>query len=460
MADDQNPKSMDINDLVRELSKSSTSPSAPTPPTAPQAQAPRPSFPTPKPPMPPTPPMAGSPSAPLMPKPVIPMTPIPPIQPKPMTPPISAPAPANPPSVPGVKEYQSSIRTMNEDISKLKQGQKPMGVDVPRKIEQVVPVPQPILDPAKPTTPSQQFKVPEVSLGDTKKSAPLAPPKPSFGINVPSAPKAPSSIMPSPKTGGTIPTAPSVPKIYVPQEETKSGNRNIIFMGIGALVILVGFSYWFFVFRTSVPEVVIESPTPTPTEISTPTPSPLEKLGIADKVSISSTSVFLSSLITEMNARQPVVGQIKIYDIVDENQQKYSFKEFLTKLSIDTSTLNDSGVLDTREWVLGLYGQLGTGQGSSARPFIVLTQNNSTFVNSLMNTWESRITNDLAKLFNLNNPPSVLAFNSDVYSNINFRFVRIPDRDLGVAYAIFKNYLVLGSSRDSFRSVLDVLATP
>ncbi len=44
MADDQNPKTMDINDLVRELSKSSTSPATPSP----APQAPRPPFPTPK----------------------------------------------------------------------------------------------------------------------------------------------------------------------------------------------------------------------------------------------------------------------------------------------------------------------------------------------------------------------------------------------------------------------------
>ena len=233
----------------------------------------------------------------------------------------------------------------------------------------------------------------------------------------------------------------------------------MLFMGIGAVAIVAGFAYWFFVLRGPAPEVVIETPTPTP--IQTLTPSPFEKLGIAEKVSIPSTSVFLSSSTTEMNAKQPtVVGQIKLLDIVDENQQKYSFKEFLTKLLIDTSTLNDSELLDTREWVLGLYGQLGSAQSVSVRPFFVLVQKDGTLTTNLMNTWESRIINDLTKFFNLGKVSSKLSFTPDVYSGINFRFVRIPDKDLGVAYAIFQNYLVLGSSRDSFRAVIDALATP
>ncbi len=468
MADDQKPKTMDINDLVRELSKSSTSPAAPSP--APLPQAPRPTFPTPKPPMPP--PITGSLPAPFIPKPSVPVAPIlPPVtppQPKPLempkpqfnvppqpfskpsqplagqAKPIPAPSsPATPLPTPGVKEYQSSIRTMGEDISKIKQGQQPTGVPVPRKVEQIVPVP-PVTPPsAGQAKPGPQFKVPSVSLGETRKTAPLAQSK-------------------------DISRAPSVPKvepktqIYVPQQGQKGGNRNMLFVGIGAVAIVAGFAYWFFVLRLPTPEIVIESPTPTPTAILTPTPLPLEKLGIPEKVSIPSTSVFLSSLTTEMNARQPSAGQIRLYDIVDENQQKYSFKEFLTKFSIDTATLDDSGgLLDTKEWVLGSYGQIGTGQGVNfARPFIVLTQKDGTLATNLMSVWEPRIINDLAKLFNLSKPSPGLSFTPDVYSSVNFRFVRIPDRDLGVAYAVFQNYLILGSSRDSFRAVIDTLSTP
>ncbi len=453
MADDQKPKTMDINDLVRELSKSSTSPAAPTPipqtlkppfPTSPSMD----SGPLAKPPMPP--PMAPRstppppvPTKPEMPKPQFNVSPQPFNQPKPAP----APSPTAPLPTPGVKEYQSSIRTMNEDISKLKQGQQPMGVPVPRKVEQVVPATPPPPMPPKPAMPSQQFKVPSVNLGETQKSAPIAPPKTVPGINVPKIPSAP-------KAGGPAPA----PKIYVPQEEQKGGNRDMLFIGIGVVVLVAGFSYWFFVLRTLSPEVVIETPTPTPTVTPTPILSPLAKLGIVEKVSIPSTSVFLTALTAEMNARRPAISQIKLFDIVDENQSKYSFKEFLTKLSIDTSTLNDStGLLDTKEWVFGLYGQLGS---STARPFIVITQKDNDSATTLMNAWEPKMISDLAKLFNISNPSSNLAFTSDVYSNINFRFVRIPDKDLGVAYAIFQNYLILGSSRDSFRAVIDALVTP
>src|SRR3989338_9387336 len=73
MADYKNTtKTMDINDLVRELSKSSTTPVAPTPPPAPSSQAPKPSFPAPVSPTlkPFIPTPAPSPIKPPMPKPM------------------------------------------------------------------------------------------------------------------------------------------------------------------------------------------------------------------------------------------------------------------------------------------------------------------------------------------------------------------------------------------------------
>ena len=287
---------MDINDLVRELSKSSTSPTAPSP--APLPQATRPSFSDPK-----TvdasdnaktnfsfdklriygfafgkticssnstvPGYTPQPKPLEMPKPQFNVPP----QPKPA------------PTTPGVKEYQSSIRTMSEDISRLKQGQQPMGVPVPRKVEQIVPVPpQATPAPAKPPVTGPQFKIPDVNLGETKRSAPLAQSKNLPGITIPSIPKGPSV----PKAGGAVPA----PQIYVPQEGQPGGNRNMLFIGIGVVAVVAGFAYWFFVLRAPAPEVVIETPTPTPIEIPTPTPPPLDILGVAENIFIPSTSVF------------------------------------------------------------------------------------------------------------------------------------------------------------------------
>src|SRR3989344_86678 len=298
MADDQNVKTMDINDLVRELSKGSTSPA--TPPVSTERQVPvpqaanRPPFSAPKPSAPPqmSSSLPVSPSAVSIPKSSVPTTPIQPLTtPRPefnATPPplsqlpiqskqslgtesrildssakpdglgrigtkpvVVPPMPSTTPT-PGVKEYQSSIRTMSEDISKIKQGQKPVGVDIPRKVEQVVPTPQPIVP--KPVVPGPQFKVPNVNLGEAQKTGPLAQSK-NFSI--------PSKSVPS-----SVPVVPKVePKsqIYVPQEGPKGGNRNMLFMGIGALVLVAGFSYWFFVLRLPAPEVVVETPTPSPT---------------------------------------------------------------------------------------------------------------------------------------------------------------------------------------------------
>src|SRR3989344_5317995 len=162
MADDQSNKASTIDDLVKELSRpQGEARSAGAAKNDNSNQPPsnllgikidnKPTIPA----MPPRPmqsPLSAStggnlPSRPQMPSPSspgVPQPPSPPLlkpqpsqaqpqpQPQPTSPPLpfsmgqSKPAPT--------QEYRSSIRTMGEDISSIKSGQKPAGVDIPRKI--------------------------------------------------------------------------------------------------------------------------------------------------------------------------------------------------------------------------------------------------------------------------------------------------------------------------------------
>src|SRR3989344_2907090 len=266
MADDQGSKIASIDELVNELTKKSSgnpprpggnppvprpapasiSPQNPSgggsvvpgPSAAPKTEIPKPRF-TPPQPLPPNstirPPMPPSPSS---------TAPKPPVSPAP------AKSAQQTQTLPQVKEYQSSFRTMKEDILTLKQGQKPAGVDVPRKVEapaQVAPQsPKPTLPSGG--QPSQGFKMPTVNLGQAEKTGPL-PQEKRFTSSVPTPP---------------TPVAPPVlePKksqIYVPPTASSGisgGGNSRLFMLIAGIAVIFGIFYWFLVLREPTVEMV------------------------------------------------------------------------------------------------------------------------------------------------------------------------------------------------------------
>ena len=469
MADDQKPKTMDIDDLVRELSKSSTNPVAPTPPLAPASQAPRPSFPTPKPPMP----------APFMPKPTVPVTPIPPPvtppQPKPLempkpqfnVPPQPKPAPAPLPTTPlptpGVREYQSSTRTMNEDISRLKQGLQPTGVPVPRKVEQIVPVPQPQPMPPKSAVPSQQFKVPSVNLGEAQKTGPLAQSK-DFSR--------PGSAAPMP----IKPKVESKTQIYVPQEGQKGGNRNMLFIGIGAVAVVAGFSYWFFVLRSPVPEVVIETPTPS----VTPTPMPIllsQIFGSPQQITVLTTENFLIGLTNKIEPSNWPAKQFTALSIVDETGNSYPNSKILGIFSASEDLKVN---LSQQEWQAVAYGQTekfdGKGaQALSEKPtgrlvFLAKVANPDLF-RTILDPWETffnQETKKLGKQLKDLGLPDLFAsggelFLDNTYKGVNIRYKNFPYPDKAVDYGIVSmpkygtEYFFIANSRESAFAIIDFL---
>ncbi len=441
MADDQSSKATSIDDLVRELSKSSTSPGTP-----PAPQAPRPPFPTPKPPILPSinPPLSPKPlevPKPLeMPKPKFNIPPQPfsqPSQPKPTQPP----APFQPP---GVKEYQSSIRTMNEDISKIKQGQKPTGIEIPRKIEQVAPVPQVI--PPKPAVPSQQFKVPSVNLGEAQKTGPLAQ---SRDFSKP-------------------PTAPKVdskPQIYVPEGGQKSDNRNLLFIGIGAVAIVAGFSYWFFVLRSPAPEVVIESPTPFPTA------TPIQDLnsifsGInTENVSVKDPSADLNTNIKTLAING---GEFKNLNVTSESKGQFTLGllDFLAKPAqplVDNMGADHKIFLYGQKESFDTKGQLKTNAVVGKRLVFVNEVKDVVAAFQIAKNWETSMNEDLKFVFEFDpKKQQSKDFGDNSYRGVNVRYKNFKYADKSIDYAIVpasngKSYLVISGSREAMYATINKL---
>src|SRR3989344_1621317 len=182
-----------------------------------------------------------------------------------------------PPQAGAPKEYQSSIRTMSDDLTKLKAGQQPQGVNVPRKIDNT-PVP---IKPASPVAPvpAPSKSMPTSSMPSATKSAPM-PSMPNQVSKTPTPTPIPRPVMPSMPPAIKTPATKLDQKnqFYVPPAEAKpvgSSSRNLVFVGIAVAVVLLGGLYWFFMIRDSNTEpVATASPVITFTPRPTATPNP------------------------------------------------------------------------------------------------------------------------------------------------------------------------------------------
>lgn len=479
MADDQSSKNNSIDDLVRELSKSSTTPITPTPPLAPDSQAPRPSFPTTKPPVAVSPPpiMAPSPKPLEMSRPQSNVS-APPLgqmsQPKPVSPPINGPAPstATPLPTPGVKEYQSSIRTMNEDISKLKQGQQPMGVNIPRKVEVITPAPA---VPVAPTpVPGPQFKAPVVNLGEAKKTGPLAQSK-DFSRPRPSTPPPVSTNSMSAKPIPAKTIADPKPQINIPEARQKGGNHNTLFMGVGAVVLVAGFSYWFFVLRSPAPEVVIETPTPTATETPAPTPTPTLNYifsGAQSQNVIIKATNSLTSFVSDISKILVEPGVFKAIEATDIQTPPvaYSFADLIIKLGLKipselvTNFGNDSAVfVYGQKESFDSKGNLQVGVTAPNRVVIIAELKTPADASQAATNWETTLSADFKVLFGLGTANKTQpAFLDNSYRNTSIRYRNFPYADKTIDYAIVsasnsKMYLVVTDSKEAIFATIDKL---
>ena len=417
MSDDQGTKSTTIDNLIDELTKQKTPQPAPF---------------SPKPVMPP------------------PFVPRPAPQPAPAIP--STGATPIPPASP-VKEYQSSIRTMGEDLSSLKTGQKPSGVSVPRTVEPPKPaLPEKPVLPKPPVAPSVQF--PQVKLGEAQKTGPLPGQKPQL----------PKPSIPAP--------SPEAPKISIPTAGAKFIGGNLLYLGIMVVVLLAGAAYWYFVIRTpSLPEAVV---TPTPIVTAPPEITLNQLMGSATPVLID-LSVSIDSLADFNNGFKTQTllgGELKGIDLQTgpDLQMAKSITNFLDKFLIayPAGLKENSG----KEFSAFMYGQKEnfTAKGEldiaavNVKKLILVSEiDDLSLAASIAKEWEPSMAEDLKGLFNLDvKKSSGASFTDNMYRGIDIKFMNFPYPDKSIDYTVFtasngKAYFVITGSREAMYEATDKL---
>lgn len=475
MADDQGNKTTSIDNLINELTKQKSSQSSTfvtnqtsgvIPPAGPAPSSTKPvslseiqsQTATPKPVIP-----AAGQAGPVMPapspvpKPVAsqPFVPKPVPQSAPSVPPASAaPITSSPPSP--VKEYQSSIRTMSDDLSSLKTGQKPSGINIPRTVEPPKQVaPTPVL-PKPPV--SSPALVPQVKLGETQKTGPMAQQK----------------GLPAGQAGPVMPPAPKkeeTSQIIIPEGGKKMIGGNFLYIGIASIMVLGGAAYWYFVIKApSAPETII---TPVPSATPTPVATLEQLLSDASPVNIelSASENPLSDFNKTIKTQIVSGGVLDSLNVkIGAEETKPAFSDIMDKFLISypaqlkTNLGEESAVL--------LYGQkeVFTAKGFpdtsaiNVKRLIFVTEiNDFVLAASISKEWELTMTDGFKEIFELDSKKAASKiFLDSAYRETDIRYINFAYPDNTIDYAIVaasngKFYLVISGSREAMYEIVDKL---
>jgi len=359
-----------------------------------------------------------------------------------------------------IKEYKSSIRTMNEDISSIKLGKKPLGTDISRKIghdqSKKVGVETNKTDPSK--LPSAGGPRPSVvGLGGTKRTGPLA-----------SLPTSPTSTDKKPEP----PKPPGIqPPVIVPGG--KKGLSTTFYLLIAGVLVVGGFMYWFFVLRT--PDIVpVTIPTPTRTITPTPTVRNLDQIFEGSPVNFEillneSVGSDFKTFANTLNVASTEFLEVSLLQDVGGTLLPLNFLEmFDLDLTIYPSGLKND-VVDSAVLVYGqsesfnVDGTINLDAQGLIRTVFVARIKDKSGVEAMMKDWELTIADDLADYLLINDTANEASVNflPNLYRGVSIRYKNFPFPDVTVDYSIVdsngQSYLVISGSREATFATIDVL---
>jgi len=415
------------------------------------------------------------------------------------------------PSVPQSPELRLSIRTMADDLARLKQGQKPVGLEVQKSKADITVPPQKL-----PPPPPIRVAVPQPPPIQSRATPPplSRPPLRTFSpppISTRPAPAIPD-LPPIPRPGtpppiSTLPTIPSKEPEHTHPEKIISKGDLPAFLGapvlqkkapkkleerieygvlakiissgmttgiistiVVAVIVYFLLSYFFF----NQEEAIVVTPTPTPTSIA-PTPEINELETIFKSVpSVNfalpqdkeqTVGLFLSFIKNQTLVKKEF-KRINFTPPPEQTNRNINFTELLSWLSIEPPpSLANS--LKTNNLTL-IYGQEEsfTGQTDSKIPTRIVFIGEAKDLNqilAIMREWELKMPNDLKNIFELDPAKQASsAFLENDRQGVKIKYKNFPLPDKSIDYAIVssltgRHYLILTNSRESMYSPTDKL---
>lgn len=369
----------------------------------------------------------------------------------------SRPTPPPPPRQPIAptppKEYTSTIRTMADDIAKLKVGQQPTGTNLQKS---VTPSPQPV--PSRPP-------ILPVTLPRPIPSPANVPPSNLPGLR-PLTPQAPSPVPPPLRQTPAPAPLSQVPEIL---QSSSKRPRTILYLLIVFAVLLVGAVY-LYLGTGGDPEIVVS---PIPTETVTPIPITRNLSAIFG----TSSSIILGGTVTELLSslnQEPISGgelkPITISSLEGDSVGDSSFNEVFTANSISypnqiNGTLGSDAIIllfGQRE-IFDAKGQLIPNSPTQKRLVFIAEVTDPITLGQILAGWETSMTGALTGIFELS--PAKAAspnFLTNVYQETTIKYRNFPYADRSIDYTVVtsvntKSYFIISNSRESIYTALEEL---
>jgi hypothetical protein len=413
--------------------------------------------------------------------PVSPPIPVPqrvpvPVPPQASTMPTTTPVPQakQPQPASSQQGFTSSIRTMADDIAKLKVGQKPSGESFQKTVSSEAPVVvQPIQQPTKQPISSRT----QLELGGTERTSPMNAPLTKTSI----APLPTTSTAPKTNLGNTLPSqrfsAPTSPISPLPPAQSGSNIQRIALV-IGILLIIGGLGYGVYLFSTRNSEVAEVTPTPSQGSLPSTTPTPSAALTLTsifgpanEEIELANSATPVQEFRTRMNAVVLQLQEFKRLAVrtATKGTELFSARDFLDRLLISYPPAlrpligEDSALL--------VYGQRETfsSKGVSSmltapdkRLVLVFEIKDVAMVRSTLQQWEPDMARTLIGLFD-SNPVKGKGILDNIHNEIAIRYQNFSWPNTSIDYSIVPSkktgatYLVIAGSREAMFATIDKL---
>lgn len=373
----------------------------------------------------------------------------------------------NKPSV-AQQGFTSSIRTMADDISKLKVGQKPSGESIQKTVSVEAPstppvIPRPTITPISPRS--------QLELGKAEKTQPLSAP----GTGVKTTPVSP--IQSAGPTLGRPTITPGMQVSVPPATGGQSGLRRFLLFA-GIIIILVCSGYIIFLTLRNGSKVAIETPTPSQRALPSITPTPSQAASIA---SVFAAPIEEAELANTGNPTQDLRTRINAFSI-----QSREFKQLAIRTaSKGAEILSAQEVFDrllisyppALRNVLGsdsaifAYGQEEMFDSKGVKSIQPLPSKRFVFIFELkdpeaarmiLGQWEPDMAKALLGLLD-SNPAISTGVLDNTYQGVPIRFQNFHYPSTSIDYSIFasqktgKSYLVIAGSREAMYATIEKL---
>ncbi len=362
--------------------------------------------------------------------------------------------------------FHGKVRTFKEDTENFEKGQ----LDTTSLEEENLfssPAPAPAeksFSPQQPLTGENPSK-PQPTY--PKKEAPPENPFQSMPTPPPVSSPEPdlSALKSSPSQSFFSEKPPASENIIPPQTETKTSPqkpKKTIFVSLiilfAAIIAAAGFYYYWFYIKGAVPATPVAPETALPETQPTPdTPSEnsqnnnLRKIIVDTSKSPTEIQSAATTFATDFIATAPEGNLIEV-KILDQANQPIGKKVFFTGFGITVP--NAVAMKLSEDYSLFVKKEEG-----AAKLGLVFKTVTSSGLTDEMKIWEQTIANDLKPIFAGQTPTGAAAFNSSRYKNADIRYSNFSSpADTSLDYSVISNFLVIGTSKDATRTILDYMS--